>query len=53
LKAGFARLRERSAVALKHLPWHGYLPDGEHSNHPPNLAQPCMGCKAGKERGRN
>ncbi len=53
LKAGLARLQERSAATPKHQPWRGYSPDDEHSNHPPNLAQPGMGCKAGKGRGRN
>ena len=53
LKACLAHQQERNAATPKRLPWRGYSPDGEHSSHPPNLAQPCMGCKAEKGRGRN
>jgi hypothetical protein len=53
LRACLVHPRKRSAATPKRLPWRGYSPDGEHSSHPPSLAQPCMGCKAGKGRGRN
>ncbi len=53
LKACLAHRQERNAATPKRLPWRGYSPDGEHSSHPPNSAQPGMGCKAGKGRGRN
>jgi hypothetical protein len=53
LKACLAHPQERNAATPKRLLWRGYLPDGEHLDHRRNSAQPCMGCKAGKGRGRN
>jgi hypothetical protein len=53
LKACLVHPRERSAAIRKRLPWRGYSPDGEHLDHRRNSAQPGMGCKAGKGRGRS
>ena len=43
--------RGRSVATPRRQPWPGCLPSGEHSNHSPNSAQPCKGCRAAKGRG--